>query len=167
MMEPAKSFRDLIVWQKAHQLVLAVYRYSDNFPGKEMYCLIPQLRRAAISVPANIAEGFKKTRHCASVVNTDPVVVAICGKMLSRYSSRPVQYRLMCSEEERDSLMGYWSDFLGIKKDEIKFQLKKKIGERRSEFGLMEVRTSDTFFRSRLQGWMDVMREQWAISLTG
>jgi len=59
-MEPAKSFRDLIVWQKAHQLVLAVYRYSDNFPGKEMYCLIPQLRRAAISVPANIAEGFKK-----------------------------------------------------------------------------------------------------------
>jgi len=60
MMEPAKSFRDLIVWQKAHQLVLAVYRYSDNFPGKEMYCLIPQLRRAAISVPANIAEGFKK-----------------------------------------------------------------------------------------------------------
>ena len=60
MLEPAKSFRDLIVWQKAHQLVLAVYRYSDNFPGKEMYCLIPQLRRAAISVPANIAEGFKK-----------------------------------------------------------------------------------------------------------
>ncbi|MBI4725838.1 four helix bundle protein [candidate division TA06 bacterium] len=43
MMEPAKSFRDLIVWQKAHQLVLAVYRYSDNFPGKEMYCLIPLL----------------------------------------------------------------------------------------------------------------------------
>lgn len=59
-MEPAKSFRDLIVWQKAHQLVLAVYRYSDNFPGKEMYCMIPQLRRAVISVPANIAEGFKK-----------------------------------------------------------------------------------------------------------
>ncbi len=58
--EPARNFQDLVVWQKAHQLVLGVYRYSDGFPSKENYCLLPQLRRAAISVPANIAEGFKK-----------------------------------------------------------------------------------------------------------
>ncbi len=58
--EPAKSFSDLIVWQKGHQLVLKIYKYADNFPGKEIYCLVPQLRRAVISVPANIAEGFKK-----------------------------------------------------------------------------------------------------------
>jgi four helix bundle protein len=58
--EPAKSFQDLIVWQKAHQFVLAVYNYSDYFPQKEVYGLTSQFRRAAISIAANIAEGFKK-----------------------------------------------------------------------------------------------------------
>ena len=57
---PARSFEDLIVWQKAHQFVLGVYRFSEAFPQKEIYGLTSQLRRAAISIPANIAEGFKK-----------------------------------------------------------------------------------------------------------
>ena len=56
----AKDFKDLIVWQKAHQFVLAIYRFSDKFPKSEMYGLTSQARRAAISIPANIAEGFKK-----------------------------------------------------------------------------------------------------------
>ena len=60
MRTPAKSFQDLIVWQKAHQFVLSIYRFSDNFPQKEIYGLTSQLRRAAISISANIAEGFKK-----------------------------------------------------------------------------------------------------------
>jgi len=58
--QPAKDFQDLIVWQKAHQLVLLVYRYSDSFPKNELYGLTLQARRAAVSIPANIAEGFKK-----------------------------------------------------------------------------------------------------------
>lgn len=57
---PAKSFQDLIVWQKAHKFVLSTYRFSEEFPKTEMYGLTSQLRRAAISIPANIAEGFKK-----------------------------------------------------------------------------------------------------------
>ena len=57
---PARSFRDLRVWQKAHEFVLAVYRYSESFPEREKYGLAHQLRRAAISIPANIAEGFGK-----------------------------------------------------------------------------------------------------------
>ncbi len=60
MREPAKSFVDLIVWQKAHNLVLAIYKFSENFPKSETYGLTSQLRRSAVSVPANIAEGFKK-----------------------------------------------------------------------------------------------------------
>ena len=57
---PAKSFEDLEVWQKAHQLTLSVYLFSENLPKGEEYGLKSQIRRAAVSVPANIAEGFKK-----------------------------------------------------------------------------------------------------------
>ena len=57
---PARGFRDLRVWQKAHEFVLAVYHYSQSFPEREKYGLAHQLRRAAVSIPANIAEGFGK-----------------------------------------------------------------------------------------------------------
>ena len=57
---PARNFQDLIVWQRAHQFVLRVYRLSKSFPREELYGLTSQFRRAAVSVPANIAEGFKK-----------------------------------------------------------------------------------------------------------
>ena len=60
MKKPAKKFQDLIVWQKAHQFVLSVYKITNKFPKTEMYSLTSQLRRSAISIPANIAEGFKK-----------------------------------------------------------------------------------------------------------
>jgi four helix bundle protein len=56
----AKTFEDLIVWQKAHQFVLAVYRMSEAFPRSEIYGLSSQFRRAAVSIAANIAEGFQK-----------------------------------------------------------------------------------------------------------
>ena len=57
---PAKHFQDLIVWQKAHEFVLLIYRYSESFPKSELYGLTSQVRRSAVSVPSNIAEGFKK-----------------------------------------------------------------------------------------------------------
>jgi four helix bundle protein len=56
----AKSFQNLIVWQKSHNLALAVYRVSALYPRTELYGLTSQARRAAASVPANIAEGFKR-----------------------------------------------------------------------------------------------------------
>jgi four helix bundle protein len=56
----AKTFEDLVVWQRAHALVLSVYRLTACFPREEMFGLTSQLRRAAVSVPANIAEGFKR-----------------------------------------------------------------------------------------------------------
>lgn len=56
----AKTFRNLIVWQKAYQPVLTIYKVSKTFPNKELYGLTSQLRRSAVSIPANIVEGFKK-----------------------------------------------------------------------------------------------------------
>jgi len=58
--EPARSFEDLIVWQKSHAMVLEVYKLSRNFPKDETYGLRSQLGRAAVSVPGNITEGFRK-----------------------------------------------------------------------------------------------------------
>ena len=53
-----KSFKDLIVWQKAYRLVLEVYKITKVFPRSETYGLTQQIRRAAISLPSNIAEGY-------------------------------------------------------------------------------------------------------------
>jgi four helix bundle protein len=58
--QASKSFRDLIVWQKAHELVLGVYHKTQSFPKEEAYALTSQIRRSSMSVAANIAEGFKK-----------------------------------------------------------------------------------------------------------
>jgi four helix bundle protein len=58
--EPARTFKDLLVWQKAHQLALAIYRLTASFPKQEMFGLTCQMQRAAVSVAANIAEGFKR-----------------------------------------------------------------------------------------------------------
>jgi len=60
MKTPARSFKELIVCQKAHQFVLEIYRYTRGFPADERFGLTSQIRRAAVSVPANIAEGFPK-----------------------------------------------------------------------------------------------------------
>jgi len=56
----SRSFRDLVVWKRAHGLVMGVYEATRDFPKWELYGLTSQMRRAAVSVPANIAEGFKK-----------------------------------------------------------------------------------------------------------
>lgn len=56
----AQRFQDLEVWQKAHQLVLEIYRVTKPFPREEMFGLTAQLRRAAASVAANIVEGFRR-----------------------------------------------------------------------------------------------------------
>ena len=53
-----KSYRDLLVWQKAIEPAILIYRLSDAFPRTETYGLTSQIRRASVSVPSNIAEGY-------------------------------------------------------------------------------------------------------------
>jgi len=56
-----RNFRELLVWQKAHELSLEIYRDSSNFPADERFGLTAQLRRAVISIASNIAEGCGRT----------------------------------------------------------------------------------------------------------
>ena len=57
------NFRELTVWQEAHQLVLMIYKATATFPSNEQFGLTSQMRRAAVSVPGNIVEGFKRQSH--------------------------------------------------------------------------------------------------------
>jgi four helix bundle protein len=55
-----KSFRELVAWQKAYELTLEIYRVTTAFPKKEIYGFVSQMRRAAVSIPSNIAEGYQR-----------------------------------------------------------------------------------------------------------
>ena len=59
-MEKSVSFKDLHAWKQAHSFVIAVYKVTDNFPKSEQYGLTSQFRRAAVSIAANIAEGYRR-----------------------------------------------------------------------------------------------------------
>jgi four helix bundle protein len=57
------SFRDLIVWQKAVELSLTIYKFTESFPASEQFGLTNQLRRASVSVASNIAEGYGRSSN--------------------------------------------------------------------------------------------------------
>lgn len=61
--EKISSFTDLNAWKEAHKLVLLIYKMTKNFPKEERYSLVDQLRRAAISIVSNIAEGFSRESY--------------------------------------------------------------------------------------------------------
>jgi four helix bundle protein len=60
MVDKSQSFRDVLVWQKAHAFTLAIYRCTESFPRHELFALTSQLRRAAASIPSNFIKGFRK-----------------------------------------------------------------------------------------------------------
>ena len=84
-----QNFRQLKVWQKAHQLTLDVYRVSAAFPRSEMYGLTSQLRRAASSICANLAEG------CARV--GDAELARFCA--IARGSASELEYHLLLAHD--------------------------------------------------------------------
>ena len=55
-----ESFKDLKIWQKGIEIIKLVYQLTESFPTKETYGLTSQMRRSAISIPSNVAEGFKR-----------------------------------------------------------------------------------------------------------
>ena len=60
MSKEIKSYKDLIVYKKAYELALKIYKSTEHFPKTEIYGLVSQMRRAAISIPSNIAEGYRR-----------------------------------------------------------------------------------------------------------
>ena len=110
---PARTFRDLVVWRKAHEYVLLVYTLTMDFPKQETYGLANQMRRAAVSIAANIAEGFRKRGPAEKVRFMN---IAEGSLEESRYYlilAQDLQYasteKQMCSLEEVSRLLNAYS----------------------------------------------------------
>jgi four helix bundle protein len=84
-----KDFRQLIVWEKSHQLALAVYKATKEFPKEELYGLTSQMRRAAMSIPTNIAEGCGR--------NTDAEFARFL--QIAMGSASETEYQLLLSHD--------------------------------------------------------------------
>jgi four helix bundle protein len=84
-----QDFRNLLVWQKSHELALEIYRLSRDFPREELYGLTSQIRRSAVSVPSNIAEG------CAR--GSDPDFARFL--VIAMGSSSELEYQLILSKD--------------------------------------------------------------------
>lgn len=91
MPAPATIFQDLLVWQKAHRLVLRIYETTATFPRSEIFGLVSQMRRSAASVPSNIAEAFGRRTAAdkARVLN------------IAASSLRELQYQLILATDLR------------------------------------------------------------------
>ena len=84
-----KDFRDLKVWQKAHDLTLLVYRATAGFPRDEQYGLTAQIRRACASIPANLAEGCGR--------NGNPELARFCSFAMG--SASELEYHLLLAKD--------------------------------------------------------------------
>jgi four helix bundle protein len=84
-----KDFRNLKVWEKAHQLALALYPVTASFPRQETYGLASQMRRAASSIPSNIAEGCGR--------EGDPELARFC--IIARGSATELEYQLLLARD--------------------------------------------------------------------
>ena len=84
-----KDFRNLKVWEKAHQLALSLYPVTASFPRQEAYGLVSQIRRAASSIPSNIAEGCGR--------EGDPELARFC--IIARGSATELEYQLLLAHD--------------------------------------------------------------------
>ena len=91
MKNEIKSFEDLVVWKKAHDVVLIIYKLLEKFPKEEKYRIIDQLVRAVVSIPTNISEGFGR------YTNKDYVHFLI----IARGSVSEVKYLVLLSKDLR------------------------------------------------------------------
>lgn len=104
-----KDFHSLKVWEKAHALTLAVYRSTAQFPKQELYSLTNQIQRAAVSIPANIAEGCGK--------DSDAELKRYCS--IAMGSASELEYLLLLSHE-----LGYLqsSNYECVRKDLVEMR---------------------------------------------
>lgn len=114
-----------------------------------------------------MAEGTKRDRNSVGFVNSDAQLVKLALHWMKQFSNRPFYYALQYHvDHDVDELKEFWVNMLGIQTVTIKLTRKSNSEELsgrqfRSHYGLLSVETGDTYFRARLQAWMDIVKSQW------
>lgn len=114
-----------------------------------------------------MAEDYKRNRNMASFVNSDPLMVKLAHGWMTKVTPKKPDYSLQYhADHDVDELKVYWVNVLGIEPELIKAMRKSNSNELsgrqfRSVCGLLAVAVSDTYFRSRLEAWMDIVKSEW------
>jgi transposase-like protein len=114
-----------------------------------------------------IGEGYKRTRHEVQICNSDPKVMVLAQLWLRRLTPRRLSYSVQYhADQDLEELQEFWGRTLGIDPGVIVAQRKSNSGQLarrtwRSRHGVLTIRTSDTYFRARLQAWMDLVKAEW------
>lgn len=114
-----------------------------------------------------IGEGFKRDRNVVSICNSDPAVVRLGAHWIRKLTEHPIEFAFQHhADQDPAELCVFWADLLRIDPSAIKFQRKSNSNgltgrNWRSKYGVLQVRTSDTYLRARIDAWMDAVRGGW------
>ena len=112
-----KSYRDFLIWQKSISFVTAIYNVSANFPEQERFGLTSQIRRAAISIPSNFAEGFGRF-HNKSFINYIRITI---GSLYEVQTQLEISKNIdLITDVDYSRLLSYSNEILSLKKGLIK-----------------------------------------------
>ncbi len=121
-----KSYRDLLVWQKGVNLAVECYRLTDHFPKSELYGLTNQMRRAAVSVPSNVAEGSER-QHTPEFIQH---VSISCGSIAELDTQVEIARRLQFVDEQQVQRFYAQADEVGRMLNSLRRSLRAKQGAR-------------------------------------
>lgn len=114
-----------------------------------------------------IGEGTKKARNYVALCNSDPAVVKLAQKWIARFGSNPVRYSIQYhADQSLEDLRLFWSEELSVEPGQIGFQRKSNSNQLagrvwRSQYGVLEVRCSDTYLKARINAWSDLVKAEW------
>ena len=118
-----------------------------------------------------IGEGYKRNRNTVSLANSDPHVVRLATYWIRRFTGRKVVFSVQYhADQDLESLRWFWATHLDLDPDEIRLQRKSNSNQLsgrtwRSVHGVLTVATNDTYFRARLQAWIECVKERWLESI--
>ena len=116
---------------------------------------------------AYLCEGYKRDRNRVSMGNSDGTIVKLAYGYFNKFSNRTLRFYLQCHEDnDEDELKCYWANLLDIDPNIIKIIRKSNSGnlsgrQWRCKFGVLQVDTSDTYFRSKIEAWIDYLKNEW------
>jgi hypothetical protein len=114
-----------------------------------------------------IGEGTKRRRNEVVICNSDPAIMRMAGRVMQQFTSKKPRYEIQIhADHDEDEMKHFWAQQFGVQAEEIRIirksnsnQLSKR--QFRSVHGVCSIRYSDTYFRARLQAWMDFIKSTW------